>query len=73
MSKVHVKTAFRCLNFFMIMGGGWVVEVNRTAAATPHSRGSTPRQRDPVKQGIKTLGVKMPISIDIGEVSNAGS
>ncbi|OGQ00747.1 MAG: hypothetical protein A2Z51_12225 [Deltaproteobacteria bacterium RBG_19FT_COMBO_52_11] len=71
-SKVHVKTALRCLPFFMIMRGGWVVEVNRTAAVTTHSRDSTLRQTDPVKQEIKTLGVKVPILIDRVEVSHAG-
>ena len=54
------------------MGGGWVIEVNRTAAVTAPSRDSTPRQRGPVKQEIKALEVKMPILIDIVEVSNAG-
>ncbi len=72
MSKVHAKTALRGLNFYRIMGGGWGVEVNRTAAVTSHSRGSTPRQADPVIQEINPLGVKVPIFINILEVSHAG-
>jgi len=68
------KNCFSLLKFLHDHGGGgWVGEINRTAAVTAHSRGLTPLLNGPFETGNKApSGVKLLILIDVLGVSHDG-